>query len=230
MDEDDIDACFSDDDCCEFEFSREIENDDDDINQNSNEEDNDLFLRENNDTTTKRFVRQPPSLQKLMGHRNARTMIKEATWWGNRFILSGSDCGHIFGWDRNSGKLILLLEADRHVVNCIQPHPYDPMIASSGIDYDVKIWTPSGAGNTESLFDEKRAEEVREFLFLFITYILFFKILKNDIIFQNNFLKFFISYSSLCSNLKCLPKIRDLTNICAEQFFHSVLNSVSIER
>ena len=36
-----------------------------------------------------RFVRQPPSLQKLMGHRNARTMIKEATWWGNDYILSG---------------------------------------------------------------------------------------------------------------------------------------------
>ena len=86
----------------------------DDINENN--EDNDMFLRENN--IKKRFVRQPPSLQKLMGHRNARTMIKEATWWGNKFILSGSDCGHIFGWDRNSGKLILLLEADRHVVNC----------------------------------------------------------------------------------------------------------------
>ena len=92
------------------------ENDDDDINGTGNNEDEVLFLRENNDK--KRFVRQPPSLQKLMGHRNARTMIKEATWWGNKFILSGSDCGHIFGWDRNSGKLILLLEADRHVVNC----------------------------------------------------------------------------------------------------------------
>ena len=164
--EDDIDTCFSDDDCCEFEFHENFrENvDENDTNENNDDENNDT--NENNDLTEKekRFVRQPPSLQKLMGHRNARTMIKEATWWGNKFILSGSDCGHIFGWDRNSGKLILLLEADRHVVNCIQPHPYDPMIASSGIDYDVKIWTPSGAGNTESLFDEKRAEEVSDFL------------------------------------------------------------------
>ena len=69
------------------------------------------------------------SLQKFIGHRNARTMIKEATWWGNDYILSGSDCGHIFGWERHTGKLVLLLEADRHVVNCIQPHPYEPLIA-----------------------------------------------------------------------------------------------------
>ena len=160
--EDDIDTCFSDDDCCEFEFHENFRENDTNENNDDENDDTNENNEENNDLTEKekRFVRQPPSLQKLMGHRNARTMIKEATWWGNKFILSGSDCGHIFGWDRNSGKLILLLEADRHVVNCIQPHPYDPMIASSGIDYDVKIWTPSGAGNTESLFDEKRAEEV----------------------------------------------------------------------
>ena len=84
-------------------------------------------------------------------------MIKEATWWGNNFILSGSDCGHIFGWERASGKLVLLLEADRHVVNCVQPHPFDPILASSGIDYDVKLWSPSKA---ELDFDEKEVEKV----------------------------------------------------------------------
>ena len=132
-------AVFSDDDCCEYEA-----NEDDD-----HEED-----------TEEQFVRQPRSKQKFIGHRNARTMIKEATWWGSNYILSGSDCGHIFGWDRQTGKLVLLLEADRHVVNCIQPHPFEPLIASSGIDYDVKIWTPSGSGNTEPIFDENRAAEV----------------------------------------------------------------------
>ena len=130
-------AVFSDDDCCEYEAD-------------DHEEDSD-----------EHFVRQPRSKQKFIGHRNARTMIKEATWWGSNYILSGSDCGHIFGWDRHTGKLVLLLEADRHVVNCIQPHPFEPLIASSGIDYDVKIWTPSGSGNTEPIFDENRAAEVR---------------------------------------------------------------------
>jgi nuclear receptor interaction protein len=55
-------------------------------------------------------------------------MIKEATWWGSDFILSGSDCGHIFGWNRKTEKLVLLLEADRHVVNCVQAHPFDPVL------------------------------------------------------------------------------------------------------
>lgn len=40
--------------------------------------------------------------------------------------MSGSDCGHIFIWDRYTAKLAMLLEADRHVVNCLQPHPIDP--------------------------------------------------------------------------------------------------------
>lgn len=40
--------------------------------------------------------------------------------------MSGSDCGHIFIWDRHTGEHLMLLEADNHVVNCLQPHPYDP--------------------------------------------------------------------------------------------------------
>lgn len=42
--------------------------------------------------------------------------------------MSGSDCGHIFIWDRNNGQLVMILEGDQHVVNCIQPHPFDPSI------------------------------------------------------------------------------------------------------
>ncbi|WOK93193.1 DDB1- and CUL4-associated factor 8 isoform X1 [Canna indica] len=35
------------------------------------------------------------------------------------------------------------MEGDTSVVNCIQPHPYATVIAISGIDKDVKIWTPN---------------------------------------------------------------------------------------
>merc|ERR550519_990264 len=65
-------------------------------------------------------VNLPPMKQKLTGHRNARTMIKEAAWWGKDFIFSGSDCGHLFAWDRNTGECVTMMEADRHVVNCVQ--------------------------------------------------------------------------------------------------------------
>lgn len=88
------------------------------------------------------YLPTPQLLHKFTGHRNARTMIKEANFWGDHFVMSGSDCGHIFFWDRYTGEVVMILEADRHVVNCIQPHPYDPVLASSGIDYDIKLWAP----------------------------------------------------------------------------------------
>uniref|UniRef100_A0AAY4ARW5 Uncharacterized protein n=1 Tax=Denticeps clupeoides TaxID=299321 RepID=A0AAY4ARW5_9TELE len=87
-------------------------------------------------------IRRPSVKMMYKGHRNSRTMIKESCFWGNNFVMSGSDCGHIFIWDRHTGEHLMLLEADNHVVNCLQPHPYDPILASSGIDYDIKLWSP----------------------------------------------------------------------------------------
>lgn len=105
--------------------------------------------------------------------------------------MSGSDCGHIFIWDRHTAEHLMLLEADNHVVNCLQPHPYDPseapstfthsttdwifwsermqvdvlfvlwslsVLASSGIDYDIKIWSPLEASPS---FNRALAHEVR---------------------------------------------------------------------
>ncbi|GCB69802.1 hypothetical protein scyTo_0008454 [Scyliorhinus torazame] len=101
-------------------------------------------------------IRKPTFKMVYKGHRNSRTMIKEANFWGSYYVISGSDCGHIFIWDRQTAELLMLLEADNHVVNCLQPHPFDPILASSGIDYDVKIWTP-----LEGIpaFDRKLADE-----------------------------------------------------------------------
>ncbi|XP_064166430.1 DDB1- and CUL4-associated factor 6-like isoform X2 [Anguilla rostrata] len=87
-------------------------------------------------------IRRPTVKMVYKGHRNSRTMIKESCFWGSNFVMSGSDCGHIFIWDRHTAEHLMLLEADNHVVNCLQPHPYDPILASSGIDYDIKIWSP----------------------------------------------------------------------------------------
>lgn len=95
--------------------------------------------------------------QKYIGHRNARTMIKEATFWGDDYVISGSDCGHVFMWERQEGRLEMLLQADQHVVNCVQPHPYLPLLATSGIDYDVKLWAPT---HSEPTFDQEMAEEL----------------------------------------------------------------------
>ncbi|XP_063811058.1 DDB1- and CUL4-associated factor 6 isoform X2 [Pseudophryne corroboree] len=102
-------------------------------------------------------VRQPSPKVIFKGHRNSRTMIKEAGFWGKNFVMSGSDCGHIFIWDRYTTEHLMLLEADNHVVNCLQPHPYDPILASSGIDYNIKIWSPF---EQERSFNWALAEEI----------------------------------------------------------------------
>ncbi|KAL0276519.1 UNVERIFIED_CONTAM: hypothetical protein PYX00_004078 [Menopon gallinae] len=111
-----------------------------------------------------------PFLQKYTGHRNVRTMIKEATFWGTDYVMSGSDCGHIFIWDRKTAELVMLLQGDHHVVNCLQPHPTLPYLATSGIDYDIKIWSPTNETNgfhtdaAEALMkrNEKMLEETRD--------------------------------------------------------------------
>ncbi|XP_034174083.2 DDB1- and CUL4-associated factor 6 isoform X1 [Osmia lignaria lignaria] len=113
-------------------------------------------------TFDKQCVTELRVKQKYMGHRNAsffRTMIKEANFWGNDFVMSGSDCGHVFVWEKDTARLCMLLEADQHVVNCLQPHPYLPLLATAGIDYDVKLWAPI---NEESSFDEKFAEDLKK--------------------------------------------------------------------
>lgn len=110
-------------------------------------------------------------------------MIKEANFWGDDYVMSGSDCGHVFVWDRETAKLCMLLEADQHVVNCLQPHPFLPMLATSGIDYDVKLWAPI---NVETSFDESFADDVS----LFEKELFKLKIIKMRFIFGINKLSF----------------------------------------
>jgi WD40 repeat protein len=78
------------------------------------------------------------------GHRNVRTMIKEANFFGaySQYVVSGSDDGRVFVWDRDSGDLVNLFTGDKRVVNCVQGHPLLPILAVSGIDKDIKLFEP----------------------------------------------------------------------------------------
>ncbi|CAG7835719.1 unnamed protein product [Allacma fusca] len=79
------------------------------------------------------------------GHRNSAT-IKGVNFFGDKsqFIVSGSDCGHIFLWEKETESIINFLRGDENgVVNCLEPHPTSPILATSGLDDDVKIWIPS---------------------------------------------------------------------------------------
>ncbi|KAL7747919.1 DDB1- and CUL4-associated factor 6 [Sorochytrium milnesiophthora] len=80
------------------------------------------------------------------GHRNERTMIKEANFYGanSEIIVSGSDDGRVYMWDRYTGDLVNVFLGDKKVVNAVQPHPHLPYLAVSGIDNDIRFFTPIG--------------------------------------------------------------------------------------
>lgn len=82
--------------------------------------------------------------QVYKGHRNCDT-VKGVNFFGPNceYVVSGSDCGRIFIWRKKDGELLRVMEGDKHVVNCIERHPSATMIASSGIEHDIKIWTPN---------------------------------------------------------------------------------------
>ncbi|XP_019438517.1 PREDICTED: WD and tetratricopeptide repeats protein 1 [Lupinus angustifolius] len=83
--------------------------------------------------------------QRFVGHCNVGTDIKQASFLGQRgeYVASGSDDGRWFIWEKKTGRLIKMLNGDESVVNCIQCHPFDFVVATSGIDSTIKIWTPS---------------------------------------------------------------------------------------
>lgn len=77
------------------------------------------------------------------GHRNSLT-VKGVSFFGpnSEYVMSGSDCGHIFIWNKKSGGLVRVMEGDRRIVNQVEPHPNIPVLASSGLEKNIKIWVP----------------------------------------------------------------------------------------
>ena len=55
--------------------------------------------------------------------------------------MSGSDCGRIMVWEKETAKIVMGFPADERVVNCLAPNPHHYVLASSGIDYDIKLWS-----------------------------------------------------------------------------------------
>lgn len=60
----------------------------------------------------------------------------------SQFIVAGSDDGLFFIWDKKTENNLLILKGDSSIVNCLQPHPSEFLLATSGIDNEVKLWTP----------------------------------------------------------------------------------------
>ncbi|KAI4337626.1 hypothetical protein L6164_016015 [Bauhinia variegata] len=84
---------------------------------------------------------------RYVGHCNVGTDIKQASFLGQRgeYIASGSDDGRWFIWEKRTGRVVKMLNGDEAVVNCVQCHPFDCVVATSGIDNTIKIWTPTAS-------------------------------------------------------------------------------------
>ncbi|XP_012258390.2 DDB1- and CUL4-associated factor 8 isoform X2 [Athalia rosae] len=82
---------------------------------------------------------------RYQGHRNNAT-VKGVNFFGpkSEFVISGSDCGNIYVWEKNTEAIVQWMAGDEcGVVNRLEPHPHIPVLATSGLDYDVKVWVPS---------------------------------------------------------------------------------------
>ncbi|KAL3160011.1 hypothetical protein ABBQ38_010398 [Trebouxia sp. C0009 RCD-2024] len=109
-------------------------------------------------------------VQTYSGHVNSET-VKGVSFMGvaDEYVVSGSDCGHVYIWSKHDGKLQQLLKGDRHVVNCLEPHPYLPAtLATSGIEHDIKVWSPLAekpqppGPEAEELMSRNRNQVARE--------------------------------------------------------------------
>lgn len=66
------------------------------------------------------------------GHCNIKT-VKDVNFFGldDEYVVSGSDAGHIFIWDRKTTKLVNILEGDSEVVNVVQGKFKRPIYTNS---------------------------------------------------------------------------------------------------
>ena len=55
------------------------------------------------------------------GHCNVKT-VKDVNFFGlqDEYVVSGSDCGHLFIWDKKTSQLVNILKGDDEVVNVVQ--------------------------------------------------------------------------------------------------------------
>ncbi|KAJ1645294.1 hypothetical protein LPJ64_003104 [Coemansia asiatica] len=84
--------------------------------------------------------------RKYTGHCNFQT-TKDVNFVFDRYIASGSDDGHVFIWDRDSMDIVQIIRGDHEIVNIVEGHPSLPLIAVSGIDSEIHLFSlPQGGG------------------------------------------------------------------------------------
>lgn len=85
----------------------------------------------------------------LVKEANLRTFLKLRSgpsfclrYSNGQYIVAGSDDGSFFIWDRATTNIVRVLRGDDSIVNCLEPHPATCLLATSGIDPVVRLWSP----------------------------------------------------------------------------------------
>ena len=59
-------------------------------------------------------------------------------------MISGSDCGRVFFWEKTTQQVVQVLKGNEYgIVNVLEPNPYFPILATSGLDSKIEIWSPT---------------------------------------------------------------------------------------
>lgn len=104
--------------------------------------------------------------KRFCGHCNMNTDIKEANFFGlnGDYIVAGSDDGAFYIWHKATTNLVKAVRADNQLLNCIQPHPETCMLATSGIESTIKLWSPLGKTNYDIKLLEQRCNLNQQFM------------------------------------------------------------------
>lgn len=89
------------------------------------------------------YGRSNSVLHSYSGHLN-RITVKGVNFYGPRsdYVVSGSDDGFIYVWDKKTEAIVQRKSADQESVNVLEGHPHIPTLATSGLDSTIKIWEP----------------------------------------------------------------------------------------
>jgi WD and tetratricopeptide repeat-containing protein 1 len=115
---------------------------------------------------TKRMSNPLDFDKRFCGHCNMNTDIKEANFFGpnDEFIVGGSDDGAFYIWNKDTTNIVKAVHADHHILNCVQPNPRIYMLATSGIETAVKIWSPNGAISRDVKSLDTRCSQNQKFI------------------------------------------------------------------
>ena len=91
-------------------------------------------------------------VQRYVGARNDLTDIKESTFLGagDELVACASDLGHVLIFDAETAECVNIILADSEILNCVVGHPFQPVLATSGIDSEVRVWAPGRCGESSS--------------------------------------------------------------------------------